>query len=222
MNFLTKPVSIAALLVIFAVAAMVGGPLDGSERAVMQAMARFRAGHPGLTQIFAGASDLGGAYATLGLSAVASLWLLHKRRSAKAYLLIATVLVERSLSDALKIWIGRPRPDFGVEWLPHSLAFPSGHSANSLTAFFLATALILTSAHHRRLWATGALVLAILVGLSRICLGVHWPTDVLGGWALGLLAVSAALLVGRRTGILEPKHEIVGRHRPALGKDEAA
>ena len=221
MNILAKPVSIVALLAIFAAVAIVGGPSNGAERAIMLAMAQFRAGHPDLTQLVAGVTDLGGAYATLGLTTVAALWLLLKRRSANALLLIATVLIERSLSDALKIWIGRPRPDFGVEWLPQSFAYPSGHSANSLTAF-LATALFLTPANHRAPWALGAMLLAFLAGLSRVYLGVHWPSDVIGGWTLGLLAISVALLVGRRLGTFEPQHQIVGRHRPALGEDESA
>jgi undecaprenyl-diphosphatase len=157
------------------------------------------------------------------MTSAASLWLLLRRSPGQALLLALTVLIERFLVDACKGWFGRPRPQFDLHWLPHSLAFPSGHSANSMTAY-LATALILAPPAHRRPWAIGVLILSLFIGLSRVYLGVHWPSDVIGGWALGLLAVGAALAVGERSGALhfEPQHQIVGRHVPALDEDEAA
>jgi len=221
MNFLASPVSIGILLLLVAILAIVGGPANVAEPALMQAVADFRNGHGELTPLVVGLTNVGGAYVTLGSTAAATLWLLLRRRSASALLLAATVLLERSLVDALKQMVGRPRPDFGVDWLPHSLAYPSGHSANSLTAF-LGAAILLAPAHNRGPWATGALLAAFLVGLSRIYLGVHWPSDVVGGWAVGLLAIGIALIGGARLGALEPQHQIVGRHRTPVGEDEAA
>ena len=189
----------------------------------MRSVAGFRADQPGLTNLVWGVTTLGSAYATLGATSLASLWLLLRRSPAQVLLLALTVLIERALVDACKDWLGRPRPQFELDWLSHSLAFPSGHAANSMTAY-LATALILAPPAHRRPWAIGALILSLVIGLSRSYLGVHWPSDVIGGWALGLLAVGAALLVGARSGALsfEPQHQIVGRHRLPLGEDEAA
>ena len=221
MNLLTRPWPIVALLALFVVAAMFGGPANSVEPALMKWVAGFRAGHADLVPLVAGITDLGSVYATLGVTALASLWLLLSRLPGCALLLSITVLIERLLVDAIKDWVGRPRPNFGVEWLPHSLAYPSGHSANSMTAF-LAAAVILAPAERRGPWAIGALVLSFAVGLSRIALGVHWPSDVIGGWVLGLIAVGVALWLGRRLGTLKPEHQIIGRHRPALGQDEAA
>lgn len=222
MSLFSKPLFLLLLLVLFLVAAMAGSPSNGVESNVMQALADFRAEWPQLTKLVGGITTLGGAYVTLGVTAAASLWLLLRRAPAQALLLALTVLIERSLVDGLKEWIGRPRPSVGVDWLPSSLAYPSGHAANSMTAF-LAAALIAAPPELRRTAAIAALALSLLVGLTRIWLGVHWPTDVIGGWSLGLLSVGAALLVGRRSAVLhfEPQHQIVGRHRPALGEDEA-
>ena len=223
MIILTRPSVVLALLGLFILAAMAGGPSNGIERMIMQAIAEFRAGRPDLMGMVAGITNLGAAYATLGVTAGASLWLLLRRLPAPALLLVASVLIERALVDGLKEWIGRPRPNLGVDWLPQSLAYPSGHSANSMAAF-LATALIVAPPAHRGPLAAGAITLSIVVGLSRIFLGVHWPTDVIGGWTIGLIAVSAMLVIGEISGALrlEPKHEVVGRHGPSLSEDEAA
>ena len=223
MTILTKPPIIGALLALFIVGWVIGGPANAIEAEIMRSMAEIRSASPSLTAMAGGVTALGSAYVTLGVASLASLWLLLHRAPARALMLALIVLTERLLVDGLKEWIGRARPDFGVNWLPHSMAFPSGHSANSMTAF-LATALILAPPEKRGPWATGAVVLAVVVGLSRIYLGVHWPSDVVGGWTLGLLAVSSALAVGQRSGALrfEPQHQIVGGHRPAGGEDEAA
>lgn len=223
MTILTKPSFNILLIVIFALAAIAGGPGSTVEVWLMQQTAEARAHQPELTQIVGRITELGGAYVTLSVTAAASLWLLLRRCPARALVLATTVLIERSLVDFLKDWIGRPRPAFGLDWHIQSLAFPSGHAASGLTAF-LATAMILARPSRRGPWAAGALLLAFIVGLTRIYLGVHWPSDVMGGWAFGLLAVSAAMLVGQKSDLLrfEPQHEIVGWHRPALDEDKAA
>lgn len=211
------------LVVIFVMAGTAGGPVNEPESSLMAALAEVRADRPNLTQAAALLTILGGAYVTLTLAGVASVWLLAHGRRGPAALLAATVLIERLMVDGLKLWLGRARPPLEAHLLPHSLAFPSGHAANSMTAF-LATALIVAPPAHRRKAALLAILLSIAIGLTRIYLGVHWPSDVLGGWTLGLLSVAAAVAIGQRSGVLqlEPQHEIVGRHRPASDEDEAA
>lgn len=220
-NFL--PIILAlALAAAFIAAALLGGPAQNAEAVAMDWMAGIRAQQPGLVTALAALTLLGGAPVTLTVAGVAALWLMVRRMPGRALLLTMTVLVERLMVDGLKEWIGRPRPTLDPA-LAHSLAFPSGHSANSMTAF-LATALIACPAAWRRQAAIAAVCISLIVGLTRIGLGVHWPSDVLGGWALGLLSVGFAVLIGERSGLLrlEPQHEIVGRHRPPLGEDEAA
>ena len=77
-------------------------------------------------------------------------------------------------------------------------SFPSGHAASSMI-FYLSLALVL-SAHSPRRFAVAAaaIVLSLLVGASRVMLGVHWPSDVIGGWAFGLLWVLLTLRPAER------------------------
>jgi len=119
---------------------------------------------------------------------IAGLWLLHRWRSA---LFVAAVLSSGiGLSSAIKHWVGRPRPDL-VAHLDHvgSQSFPSGHALNS-TLFYLVAALVLACfLPHRGLrfgvyCAATGLILA--TGISRIALGVHYPSDVVAGWLIGV------------------------------------
>jgi membrane-associated phospholipid phosphatase len=111
--------------------------------------------------------------------------------------------VTGSIAVALaKMIVGRPRPAL-VDHLVEvgSASFPSGHAANSAT-IYLTIALVLiqivsTSAARRLLFAaTAALVTAI--GVSRVYLGVHWPSDVLAGWSFGTLWALAWWALGHR------------------------
>jgi len=72
-------------------------------------------------------------------------------------------------------------------------AFPSGHAQSAATFWILAAAL----ARRRRL-TLAAVVLTLVIGLTRLYLGVHWPVDVLGGWAIGIAAAGVALALARR------------------------
>jgi undecaprenyl-diphosphatase len=103
------------------------------------------------------------------------------------------------LYDTGKALTDRPRPPASLIVSP---AFPSGHATASV-AVWGAIALVLGSGRSRRvkivLWTAAALI-ALAVGMSRLILGVHWPTDVIAGWALGLALVGALSLVIPRYG----------------------
>ena len=133
-----------------------------------------------------------------GAFAVAlALWALGRGRVGAAFLLV--VLIGRALTQAQKLWIARARPDLA----PHLVvvetsSFPSGHSAGSMI-FYLVLALVLAGhTAWRRGAAAGAVLLSIIVGLSRVMLGVHWPSDVIGGWTFGMLWVLLTLPAAER------------------------
>jgi undecaprenyl-diphosphatase len=127
------------------------------------------------------------------------LWLWYAGRARLGLALLLIALLGRGFSEAQKYWIARVRPD--VE--PHLVvvktsSFPSGHAASSMI-FYLALALALTAGTRwGRPAAAGAIILSLLIGTSRVMLGVHWPSDVIGGWAFGLLWVLVALRPAER------------------------
>jgi undecaprenyl-diphosphatase len=89
--------------------------------------------------------------------------------------------------------LDRVRPDQHLR-LVHvsSMSFPSAHSANSMLVYPLC-ALLLAPERWRRLAVGGAVLLSLCIGTSRVLLGVHWPSDVVGGWAFGLFWLMALL-----------------------------
>jgi undecaprenyl-diphosphatase len=135
----------------------------------------------------------------------AALWLAWRRRRGAALLLIALLLSERLIVELLKKLVGRDRPDpAGHLDAVHSLAFPSGHSANAMT-LGLGLALLLTPPGGARAAAVAAaLLFALLVGVSRMVLGVHWPSDVAGGWLLGALWTVLLVRLAAGTGAPRP------------------
>jgi len=219
---ITARTTLALFLVAgFLVLAAIGGPTNGWDLAVAEWFRELRADAPGAGRWAAAFTTIGGAPVTLGVALIATLWLLAKRLLGQALLLAATVLLERLLVELLKDAFGRPRPQ--VAHLPSSLAFPSGHAANSMTAY-LALALIAVPGRYRRPAVLTALVTTFLVGVTRLVLGVHWASDVFGGWTLGLLAVGLAVAIGERSDALrlEAQHDIVARHGLPAGPDETA
>lgn len=105
------------------------------------------------------------------------------------------------LNDLLKLAFGRPRPDI----VPHlrevvTLSFPSGHAMTSAVVYLTLGALLmrLTTRTVTRVYCIGAAMLTtVLVGLSRIYLGVHYPSDVIAGWLIGLSWALLCWLVER-------------------------
>jgi membrane-associated phospholipid phosphatase len=116
-------------------------------------------------------------------------WLVRRRawRTA-AWVLVATALVG-PLTTLLKELVGRQRPQFAEGGAGYeSLSFPSGLSSGvaCLVTVALVLAWPLLAPAARRGWLAAGVALVVLVGLTRMWLGVHFLSDVLGGWALGL------------------------------------
>ena len=134
-------------------------------------------------------SALGGfaVLALVTLFAVGYLLTLNKWRN--ALMLLVATLGGTVISEGLKMGFNRPRPDLVAHIVETtSMSFPSGHAMLSAVTYLTLGALIARTQEKRSLrgYVLGAAILVtLLIGLSRIYLGVHWPTDVLAGWCLG-------------------------------------
>jgi len=120
--------------------------------------------------------------------AVVVYFALDRRPRTSLYVVVA-VVGGTALTFALKFLFDRPRPSLiAPEALPGDPSFPSGHAAISAVVYLTLGLLLARAVPERRLKVyvvALAVVLTLAVGVSRVYLGVHWPTDVLAGWALG-------------------------------------
>lgn len=171
-----------------------GGPLDAR---IYEAL---YAGHrPALAAIARGLTALGEPTVLISACVACALWLWYAGRGRLGVVLLLIAMLGRALSEAQKYWVARARPDLELHLVVvKTQSFPSGHAASSMIVY-LTLALVFASGTRWK-WpaVAAALVLSFCIGLSRIMLGVHWPTDVIGGWAFGLLWVLLALPLAER------------------------
>jgi len=143
---------------------------------------------PWLTEMMRGITFLGSATAVIPLSLLA-LWLLGRRVSSRAAQLSGAVLVGGvALEEGLKRMFHRPRPP--RPWLTEAsgFSFPSGHAMIGIIAYGLLAYWLwkLLPRPYNRLAAVLAVLFFLAIGLSRVYLGVHYPSDVLAGFAAGV------------------------------------
>jgi undecaprenyl-diphosphatase len=141
-----------------------------------------------------------GGYAFLILLMIGvSGYLFLARKREMGWFLIAAVVSGFIMTMTLKSVFQRPRPDI-VTHISHvsTSSFPSGHSMMSMVVFLTMGALLARISTRRRLkiyCMTVAVVLSLLVGCSRVYVGVHYPTDVLAGWSAGVVWATLACLI---------------------------
>lgn len=133
------------------------------------------------------------------------IYLVMQRLRTEAMLVLVSVLGGTLLSTVLKMTYNRPRPDLVNMSHQFTASFPSGHSMLSAVTFLTIGVLLAKLAPNRplRIYAfSAAIFLTLIVGISRIYMGVHYPTDVLAGWCLGaawaLLCSAIATVLQRR------------------------
>jgi undecaprenyl-diphosphatase len=150
------------------------------------------------------------AVLTIVVAAVVGYLLLILERAA-AWLVLISVVGGVVLNNILKLGFARPRPDLVAPVVRvFTSSFPSGHAALSAITYLTLGALLARTQPSRRIriyFMSLAVILTLLVGISRIYLGVHYPTDVLAGWCIGAAwALGCWTLMTRlqRRGQVEP------------------
>lgn len=203
---LTSAVISGALAVLLLVLVAVGWePLLSFDRAVAEALHRDAVAEPGLTGLQRFLSDwVWDPWTMRALAAATVVLLWWKRERRLALWVAATSLLAVGLQQGLKTLVGRDRPQWSdpVDSARFA-AFPSGHAMTAtVTCGLLLWVLALRWRDEWRGWGalTGVALVSVLgVGWTRVYLGVHWPTDVLGGWLLGWCCVAVAVLTYRRS-----------------------
>ncbi|MGA0530663.1 phosphatase PAP2 family protein [Hansschlegelia sp. KR7-227] len=146
-------------------------------------------------------TSLGGVTVLTLIAALVVSYLLVTARYANAALVLASVAGGAVLTGLLKNAFARPRPEL-VDHLVtvHSLSFPSGHAMASAVTYLTLGALLARTERRRTvrgfIFAVAGF-LTLLIGVSRVFLGVHYPTDVLAGWSLGAAWALACWIVAR-------------------------
>jgi len=192
-------------------------PLARLDRAISAGARRFGRAHSVWLDSWRVVTHAGDTLPLLVLGAAAIILLLVARRPVDAAKVLAVPVILQLLTIGVRVLVGRHRP---VDpFTPVSgLSYPSGHTLHSAIAVLLAVHLLKTSPKRAMAWLLGSL--AVLVGISRVVLLAHWPSDVAGGWLLalgvGLLLPDAiATAAARRTPSPPSPSPAAPRSRPA-------
>lgn len=188
----------AGFLGVLALVAAGWAPLDGADSALSEALREYGEARPGYIVGLRVATEVMATLSFLAVGAVTAI-VFAWRRDWRATRFVAGVTVLIPLAwGSMHAMLHRPRPLHGFVAV-HSNGFPSGHSAHAGAAALVGVLLL-----WRRLDLAGRVVavmvaggFAAFIGLTRVALLAHWPSDVLGGW---LLALAVVPLVARAAG----------------------
>lgn len=158
----------------------------------------YAAEHPAFVAAMKVVSTIGSWSTYSVLFAGTTTWLLLKRQPRPALFVAVTPLTSSWLNDLAKTVVDRPRPQL-PDPVAHAggLSFPSGHAQSAMVAVLVLLVVALPARHQRsrRVTLVAAAGFVLVVGFSRVALGVHYVSDVLAGYALGL----AWVMVGTMT-----------------------
>lgn len=188
--------AIAAAIVFLALAwSVCSGGVSGFDLAWMRAMPAWHG--PLLDPAMRLLSALGYAWGVIPADLALIVWLMLRRRGPQAGFALVAIAGSAALNKIVKLGIARERPALWSALAPeHSHSFPSAHAMGSMT---LAAVLVVLAWPTRWRWPVTLALVAFVagVGFSRTYLGVHWPSDVLGGWAAAVAWTAMAAWLWR-------------------------
>ena len=154
---------------------------------------------PLLTKIMIIITSFGAAYTLIALMFISIALLLHRHRK-EALLFSLVSVMSLGINTLLKIVIARPRPMLSPLITASSYSFPSGHSLNSLVFYAMLSCYMYHFTHNKLLSSIIALlsvIIIICIGFSRVYLGVHYPSDIIGGYFIGLWCLGTAFFIDK-------------------------
>lgn len=201
---------LVAVVVLFGLIHLIGEIVEGDTLAIDQALLTglrdstdpANAIAPGwVTASMIDITALGGVTVLTMITLFAVGYLLAIGRHRTALFVGGSIAFGGIATKLLKAFFERARPDLVPHLVPvHSLSFPSGHAMNSALVYLTLAALVARTRTDTgvRLFLMGAaMVLTLLIGASRVYLGVHWPSDVLAGWGVGALWAALTSLLAK-------------------------
>ena len=152
----------------------------------------------GLTTLLRTATAIGGTVGMAAMVAVVAATLLLRKERASAIFVVVTVVAGAFLNLGLKLIFARARPDLvSALTVARWYSFPSGHAMGSFIAFGALAYIALRQPWPRAARSAGlaiALTMVVLVGVSRVYLGVHWASDIAGAWSAGTVWLVSAVV----------------------------
>jgi membrane-associated phospholipid phosphatase len=179
--------------------------------------------HSWINPVMTSITDLGGEIVLLSAFGALALWSYRARGALWARFFTVVMVGALALDNVVKPLVGRPRPVLDQLVGGRGASFPSGH-ATATTALLFAAAYCLTSGRSARaralIWATASLG-SLVMGVTRVYLGVHWPTDVIAGMLLGagwtMLCARSQQVVSKATAVASRRpRRLAPRARLAL------
>jgi len=199
--FAAFAVVMLALFFVYLGSEMLEGDTAAFDTGTLRAAYAVRGAHPWLTEVARDFSGLGSVAVMALFTAAVVGYLCLVSAKVTASILAVSVILGSAVNTLIKMGFARARPDPAfAEFSVTSLSFPSGHASTAAIVFLTLGALLASTRKSRveRIYVLcTAAMFAILIGLSRVLLGVHWATDVLGGWAFGAAWAMGWLLVAR-------------------------
>lgn len=192
---LTRVLPLSALAILF-LAMFYLGTGDADKDVLFSLYAR---DVPWLAATAIAVTQIGGWWTVVAVTILGVLWLFYRGDRWAALTLLIASFGGRLLVVLQKDYFARLRPDEHLRLVEvQSDSFPSGHSANPMVAYLPLALLLFRDPRQQRIAAAVAISLALLSGISRPMLGVHWPSDVVAGWSFGLLWVALVFAVMKR------------------------
>jgi undecaprenyl-diphosphatase len=151
-----------------------------------------------VTMLAVWVTTIGGTIVTTGLGIAIAVWMAFRKKWRSAAIALISIASTAGSLAVLKTFFMRARPDNAIIHIINDPSFPSGHAAMA-AAFFIIVAYLAVRQVKSRLARELIIVFSVLaviaVGLSRLVLNVHWVSDVVAGWGLGVFLATASILL---------------------------
>ncbi len=180
------------------------GKTAGFDQTVIDAIRGMASGQ--MDTIMKAITGLGSTRQIVIILSVVVVYLLSKKHYQLAIFIILVNAISPLVNTWLKNWYERPRPVENPYKLYESYSFPSGHATASIVMFMSLCYLVYHLARKQmKTMVIASTAVVLLIGVSRVYLGVHYPTDVLGGYIAGSMWVLLSIYIFERVSIIPNK-----------------